>query len=240
MGFMDSKVLTEEKRDALWAAMQDRGTNGFLGWDIAVISAEEISKQMLSTNRRSLNALSFDAAIGLIRAVLERGVHVTQVFVDTVGDAAVYQERLERLFPQCAITVAPKADSKYPIVSAASICAKVPRDELTRAWQFVEAGGSLDRAYGSGYPADEETKAWLARSCDPVFGLPRFARFSWSTTQQLLKERAVAVAWPDDEEGGPSQSKMGAYFHKPGDKRATTARHRLFKRSKLHLVKELR
>lgn len=239
MGFMDSKVLTEEKRSALWTAMQDRAANGFIGWDIAVISAEEISKQMLSTNRRSLNALSFDAAIGLIRAVLDRGVNVTQVFVDTVGDAGVYQERLTRLFPQCACVVAPKADSKYPVVSAASICAKVPRDELTRSWAFLEAGAGLDRAFGSGYPADEETKQWLQRSCDPVFGLPRFARFSWSTTQHLLKERAAAVTWPDDEEGGPSQSKMGAFFKKPSEKRALTARHHALKRAKLELVKEL-
>lgn len=271
MGFMDSKVLTEEKRSSLWTSMQDRSANGFLNWDIKVISAEEISKEMLSTNRRSLNALSFDAAIGLIRAVLDRGVNVTQVFVDTVGDANAYQERLSRLFPQCACVVAPKADSKYPIVSAASICAKVslsrsssagqccraaaataahrarlcdllaqvPRDELTKAWTFIERDAGLDRAFGSGYPADEETKQWLSRSCDPVFGLPRFARFSWSTTQQLLKEKAVAVTWPDDEEGGPSQSKMGAYFKKPSEKRSVTVRHHAFKRCKLELVKEL-
>jgi ribonuclease H2 subunit A len=239
MGFMDSKVLSEEKRDALWKAMQDRAGHAFLGWDVTVISAEEISKEMLSTNRRSLNTLSFDAAIGLIRTTLERGVNVTQVFVDTVGDAGVYQERLARLFPQCTVVVAPKADSTYPVVSAASICAKVPRDELMRNWTFAERNATFDRSFGCGYPGDEDTKGWLVRSCDPVFGLPRFARFSWSTTTNLLKERAVPVTWPDDEEGGPAQSKMDKYFARPGEKRVAMQRHRVFNQRKLELVKAL-
>ena len=47
-----------------------------------------------------------------------------QVYVDTVGDPVKYQDKLKGIFPNIDVTVAKKADSLYPVVSAASICAK--------------------------------------------------------------------------------------------------------------------
>lgn len=42
-----------------------------------------------------------------------------------MGVAEKYQDKLQKIFPGLKITVAPKADAKFPVVSAASICAKV-------------------------------------------------------------------------------------------------------------------
>lgn len=48
-----------------------------------------------------------------------------KVYVDTVGDAQKYQNKLSEIFPGVKFVVAKKADSLYPVVSGASIVAKV-------------------------------------------------------------------------------------------------------------------
>lgn len=51
--------------------------------------------------------------------------------------------------------MAKKADSIYPIVSAASIVAKVTRDHTLKVWRFKE-GLEMDHTeFGSGYPGGQ-------------------------------------------------------------------------------------
>eukprot|EP00966_Prymnesium_polylepis_P089719 2077484-Prymnesium_polylepis.1 len=58
---------------------------------------------------------------------MDKGINLKYLYVDTVGDPDRYRQKLEGLFPSLVITVEKKADSKFPVVSAASICAKVCR-----------------------------------------------------------------------------------------------------------------
>lgn len=53
-----------------------------------------------------------------------------QVYVDTVGDPGKYEMKLSKNFPSIKFVVAKKADSLYPVVSGASIVAKVPISPL--------------------------------------------------------------------------------------------------------------
>lgn len=48
-----------------------------------------------------------------------------QVYLDTVGDAEKYRIKLSERFPVVKFVVSKKADSLYPVVSGASIVAKV-------------------------------------------------------------------------------------------------------------------
>lgn len=59
------------------------------------------------------------------RCLLNTFLSLLQVFVDTVGLPETYQKRLQQCFPDIEVTVKAKADAIYPVVSAASICAKV-------------------------------------------------------------------------------------------------------------------
>lgn len=63
---------------------------------LRLISARELSDKMCRKTPFSLNVISHDAAAEMIRAVQTRGVMVTKVFVDTVGDPGFYQSKLEK------------------------------------------------------------------------------------------------------------------------------------------------
>ena len=60
-----------------------------------------------------------------IKAKFTTSPAIKEMYVDTVGDAGTYQEMLSEIFTDVQVTVQPKADADFPIVSAASICAKV-------------------------------------------------------------------------------------------------------------------
>ncbi|KAK7752362.1 hypothetical protein SLS62_005699 [Diatrype stigma] len=141
--FDDSKVLTPAVRTQLMrelctppspspsTSQPQPHLHTHTGFATASLSARSISSGMLRPAAQSaynLNAQALDATASLIRGVLARGVAVREVYVDTVGPPAAHQARLERLFPTCRFTVTKKADSLFPCVSAASVCAKVTRD----------------------------------------------------------------------------------------------------------------
>ncbi|XP_028828210.1 ribonuclease H2 subunit A isoform X2 [Denticeps clupeoides] len=239
----DSKTLREDQRESLFLKLDE--AKNFVGWALQILSPNTISTSMLQRTKYNLNALSHDAAIGLVQYALDSGVQLKEVFVDTVGPAAKYQETLSKRFPGVEVTVRPKADSLFPIVSAASICAKVARDHAVKAWKFTERLGDVDTDYGSGYPNDPKTKSWLLRHLDPVFGYPQFVRFSWSTAQTLLESKAVPVHWDDDEEDGDkaaarqNNTSMLSYFSRGDSSGSNTHTHRFFTERKLQNLSSL-
>jgi hypothetical protein len=75
--------------------------------------------------RESLNEISHNAAIELLQVIQNNGFQIKEVYIDTVGPPDKYQKKLKKFFPTIEVVVSKKADSIFPIVSAASICAKV-------------------------------------------------------------------------------------------------------------------
>ncbi|KAM7187216.1 Ribonuclease H-like domain containing protein [Naviculisporaceae sp. PSN 640] len=226
--FDDSKVLTPAVRSSLMQTLCTPSTvpdelYTSCGWAISSLSPRDISAGMMRPNggTYNLNAQAMDATVALIKGVYERGVNIREIYVDTIGQPAAYQKKLERVFPTAKITVAKKADSLYPCVSAASVCAKVTRDAAletlwkARAKADATGGGEgegaeepeVDMGWGSGYPSDGRCSSWLKGNMHPVFGWgPAECRFSWGTAKDLLetntKNGGVKVEWPADDDAG--------------------------------------
>ncbi|KAJ7707683.1 ribonuclease H-like domain-containing protein [Mycena rosella] len=200
LGFADSKTLTAATRSTLLNTLGSDPDN--MAWSVRVISPQAISSGMLRRPPTNLNIQSQDATVLLIQEVLKKGIELTEVYVDALGNTTTYQAYLSSRFPGINFTVESKADDKFKIVGAASVAAKVTRDACIEDWVFEEnangASVNWDTALGSGYPSDPRTKAWLRESLDPVFGLPKIARFSWSTVKVLLEKEGKAVDWIDD------------------------------------------
>ncbi len=75
-----------------------------------------------------------------------------------------------------------KADKKYPIVSAASIIAKVERDKSLA--EIRERHGDC----GSGYPTDKKTIIFLKEWVKTHEEYPEFVRKSWKPAKKMKKE----------------------------------------------------
>ena len=233
--FDDSKVLTPTVRSNLMEKLCTPDTDLYAqcGWAVEVMFARDIGANMMKpAGTYNLNAQAMDATIALIQGVYKKGVNVKEIYIDTIGNPATYQKKLERIFPTANVTVAKKADSLYPCVSAASVCAKVTRDAALEvlyesyvnkpeekyddeemSGTKVEAKVAEEESWGSGYPSDARCTSWLKRNMDPVFGWGSECRFSWGTAKDMLNTKGVAakVDWPIEED--EEQTSLSAFFN---------------------------
>lgn len=189
-GANDSKLLTASSREAFFDILLANDAP-VMGWRAGILHPEHISNCMLRRNKINLNELSYSTVYSLIESVLKDGVIITSAFVDTLGKAEKYEDTLTSKFPGIKFTVRSKADSLYPVVGAASIVAKVLRDDILHDGMGVKA---------SGYPGDAGTVQWLRDNVHPVFGFPREVRFSWGSCSGFLEKDCVKVTWCDDEQ----------------------------------------
>lgn len=188
LGIQDSKQLTADVRERLLTQLQS--TKGWASFYRA-LSAREISVSMLQEGV-NLNELSYNTVFALLDAAFKVVKRIKGVFVDTVGSAEKYQARLEARYPGIPFTVCSKADSKFPVVGAASIVAKVTRDERLKDHPLPHG---ISRDFGSGYPADPITKMWLEQHAHPVSGFPDIVRFSWASTVNVLEKKGYGVTF---------------------------------------------
>ena len=171
-GATDSKKLSEKKRTAILEILPSIGT----------LELIEVTPHQIDTG--NINQLEEDAFIQIISKVQPDIVYIDAP-CHPKGIPAVQKRITEALKNQGInipkFIIEAKADLNYPIVGAASIVAKVNRDEELQKLENPE------EPFGSGYPSDPITRQWLI-NCLSKNELPTFVRHRWGTIEKLKQE----------------------------------------------------
>jgi len=168
----DSKRLSPERREALAPEIEKVAR-----CEVLVVPAEDIDVM-----RAEMSLNDFEAR--LFATIIET-LHPDTAYVDAVDvDEIEFKRAIQRLLPfEVEIVSQHEADDLFPVVSAASILAKVRRDQEMR--KIEEA---LGEPVGSGYPSDPVTIRFLEKWIREKGCLPPHTRTSWDTARRLLAE----------------------------------------------------
>jgi len=173
-GVRDSKLLSPQRREALARAITEKAS----GLEIVEFSPLEIDEFRLikKINLNELEAKTFAQIIDRLKPKF--------AYLDAPDpDPKLFQQRvLKYIKSKPKLVIENFADRKYVIVAAASIVAKVRRDQ--RISELRERYGD----FGSGYTSDPRTIAFLERWVREHGKLPEFARKSWKTARRIESE----------------------------------------------------
>ncbi len=176
IGVRDSKKCTPQRRERLAKEIMEN-----CDYEIRVVSPEEIDDMR---ERMTMNELEVKVFGEVLKRLCSDGC---EIYLDA---ADVDEERFGReigalLDMDVSITAKHGGDDIYPVVSAASIIAKVRRDaEIER---IKEELGDI----GSGYPSDPITQEFLRKWVKEHGDLPPHTRCSWKTAKRALERAKV-------------------------------------------------
>jgi len=179
LGVRDSKLLSPRRREQLAGEIRRLA----LQCHVIRLSPAEIDKVVESGRKlHKLNRLEAQTMAKVI-AVLKPDMAYVDAS-DVLADR--FKHHIAESLPfQVQIVSEHKADATYPIVSAASIIAKVERDKT-----ISELKGKYGDM-GSGYSADPKTLEFLEGWIKRFGSYPDFVRKSWKPAKRLKREAEV-------------------------------------------------
>ncbi len=180
LGVRDSKLLTPKKREALYAKIM-QATREVI---TVKLSPQEIDYAVEC--RRKLHKLNRLEAKTMTRIIDALKPDIVYVDAADVNADRFRQHIQENLSYKPEIVSEHKADKTYPVVSAASIIAKVERDKeiASLSEKYSEYGG-----FGTGYLADSRTTSFLKQWLQTHADYPDCVRRSWKPAKQIRQER---------------------------------------------------
>ena len=188
IGVKDSKLLTPKARAKLFTLI--------CKYSRSIIVLRIPPKDIDESN---LNDLFIKAVSNIVKVAFTNprlGREIREVVIDATSGSAKLIKEVNSLLSRLGVNkvnlvIESKADLKYTVVSAASIVAKHLRDTHIRILHEIYGD------FGSGYPSDPKTKAWLLKlkACE----IPPIVRKSWSTLKKLgiryVNENQTLLKW---------------------------------------------
>ncbi len=168
----DSKKLTAERRNELAPRIMEISQV-----QVREVWPEELDELMKQDTLNMIEARIFAELIEQLKP--------EEVFVDAchANVRAYARDVLAHLSYRPRMVCEHKADDKYPVVSAASIVAKVRRD-----LRMKEIERESGQEVGSGYCHDPKTKAFLQKCINENGDVPRHTRRAWVTSKRALSK----------------------------------------------------
>ena len=169
-GFKDSKLLTPQRRNELFQLIK-----GNYRYAVEIIQPEEIDEYRRKNQLNLLNRKAFE------KVIIKLNPNIAYVDAADVNEERFGREIKSNLTNDNDTDVISmhKADSKIPIVAAASIIAKQTRENEIK--KLKEKIGD----FGSGYPSDERTIKFLKSYFHDNSKWPSGTRKSWKTIDRI-------------------------------------------------------
>ena len=191
IGVKDSKLLTKQQRNALYKKIIKIAKK----YKIIITEPKEIDKAVKGENNLNLNWLEANKSAEIInslkpeKAIIDCPSNNISKFKDYLSKKIKQRKSkisvdLKTSFSnnkKTELILEHKADLNHPVVAAASILAKVTRDnEIEKIKQNIKTD------FGSGYPSDPRTQEFLKNNYHKY---PKIFRKSWSSYTVLENKK---------------------------------------------------
>ena len=169
----DSKLLSAKERERLYKIIKKK----------CQVATVRLDAQQIDIMRRDM---TLNEAVARSHAQVIIKLSPDYAYLDACDvNTFRYAEMVKNhLLQPCEIISEHHADEKFPVVSAASIIAKVTRDRAIAT--LAKKYGTI----GSGYPSDPVTIHFLNSYIDEYRVPPPIARKSWKTVSAILSRKS--------------------------------------------------
>jgi ribonuclease HII len=178
IGAKDSKTISHSQRLKLKEKIKQVAAM----IEIRSVSAADIDRLR---KRTTLNEIEVTEFVAIAKVLRPREIYLdaADVKADRFGEKV---GNLSGLASKGAVIISEhRADSRYPIVSAASIIAKVERDRVIA--EYHKRYGD----FGSGYPSDPKTVNFVRGLVRNNQKLPPIVRKSWDSVRKITENEST-------------------------------------------------